>query len=535
MNPSDFSEVDLEAIATPEILERGARYLAEGHLLRVFRLGDLLCGVVAGTLADYKVRLWITGPELTGECDCPYPGFCKHLTAVALAWLRSPEQFLDLGTRLEEIGRDPERLRTVFLQMVDRDPAGFAELCGPTGSGVFLESRGLLNLVRTGFSQSGLNFSQPREFRKRLHRIGTMVSERLSAGDSGALPALAELLSRLAEAWRESPVAILSAAIREQLQSAAGLPAQFSRTDLGPLLDLMIDLAIDPGLWELHPEFRSALIPFFQSDPEGFGAILKQKSPGERLVGWMARYELLAACGAHPASAQLLWETGEWLARTDPGRLWLIDRLGETEPERAFRLAREGLAAAADPETQNAYRDGLIRLHWRSGELRQAASLSFVQFRQNPVFEEYLRLRSILADRPVEFQNYRRRIREIIAVAGLEALTLRIAVAERDPGPILAGLGRWTEERALWLDLSEWLGQTVPEPLVAVYEPLIRKLLGLEMPAARKAAMRLLIRYKKYCLSQGEAGEWERLRQALLTEFDGDPRTLRRFGSILNG
>ncbi len=535
MNSSDFSKIDLEAIVTPEILERGARYLAEGHLLRVFRLGNLLCGRVAGTLADYRARLWITGPEITGECDCPYPGFCKHLTAVALAWLQDPEQFLDLEPRLDEIAADQERLRTVFVQMVERDPAGFAELCGPTTADRFLESRGLLNLVRAGFSQPRLNFSQPGEFRKRLHRIGTMVAERLFGGDSGALEALAELLSKLAEAWRESPAEILAAAIGDQLRIAAGLPARFSWTDLGPLLNLMIDLATDPGLWELHTEFRSVLMAFFQSDPEGFCEILGQKSPGERPLAWMARYELLIACGSHPASERLLWETEEWLAGTDGGRLWLIDRLGGNEPERALHLAREGLATAVDPETRNAYRDGLIRLHWRRGELRQAAALSFVRFREEPSFDEYLRLRSILADRPTEFQGYLQRIREIAAAGSSEALALRIAVAERDPGPILAELGRLGEEEGLWLDLSEWLGQTVPEPLVMVYEPLIGKLLSLETPAARKTAIRLLVRYKKHWLSQEKIGEWDRFREALLKEFGGDPRTLRRFGSILSG
>ncbi len=68
---------------------RGQRYAAEGRVSGLVEEGDDLSGTVAGT-DDYEVRLWLHGDELAFSCDCPVAEdgvFCKHMVALALAWL----------------------------------------------------------------------------------------------------------------------------------------------------------------------------------------------------------------------------------------------------------------------------------------------------------------------------------------------------------------------------------------------------------------------------------------------------------------
>ncbi len=103
--------------------------------------GDDLSGTVAGTDA-YGVRLWLDGDELAASCDCPVGEdgvFCKHMVALALAWLdeeavpSEPDQRLkrprparqrrvtldDIRTHIESLDR--LALVELVLAQADRD------------------------------------------------------------------------------------------------------------------------------------------------------------------------------------------------------------------------------------------------------------------------------------------------------------------------------------------------------------------------------------------------------------------------------
>ena len=131
----------LRGRAGDRTFQRGERYAAEGRVSGMIEERGHLSGTVAGT-DDYEVRLWLDGDELAASCDCPVGEdgvFCKHLVALALAWLegdaetQEPDQRLpqprparprrvtldDIRTHIE--GLDRAALVELVLAQADRD------------------------------------------------------------------------------------------------------------------------------------------------------------------------------------------------------------------------------------------------------------------------------------------------------------------------------------------------------------------------------------------------------------------------------
>lgn len=80
----------IEALAGSPIFARGERYFAEGRVKSLERTRGELRGVVDGT-TSYRCRIWVKGDSLAYHCECPHSqedgAYCKHLVALALAWL----------------------------------------------------------------------------------------------------------------------------------------------------------------------------------------------------------------------------------------------------------------------------------------------------------------------------------------------------------------------------------------------------------------------------------------------------------------
>lgn len=77
------------ALAGDRFFGRGQRYAAEGRVHAIDEDDSAIAGTVSGT-HDYEVRIWVEGDDLAYACDCPIGVdgmFCKHLVALAVAWL----------------------------------------------------------------------------------------------------------------------------------------------------------------------------------------------------------------------------------------------------------------------------------------------------------------------------------------------------------------------------------------------------------------------------------------------------------------
>lgn len=82
-----LSERHLRRLAGERSFERGADYLATGHVTRLAQSDERVEATVQGT-RSYRVELWVAAGELASSCTCPMGqggAFCKHCVAVGLA------------------------------------------------------------------------------------------------------------------------------------------------------------------------------------------------------------------------------------------------------------------------------------------------------------------------------------------------------------------------------------------------------------------------------------------------------------------
>ena len=153
MDWNKFALINLEASVAPQIYERGVDYFRQGHLVKACKIDNLLAGVLIGTGGDYKVRLWFNGLELQGECTCPYQGFCKHMVALAIAWLEEKTRFTDLQPQLTAVLENPLTQTNILLDLIHKDPLNFLALYPDEATQYdFITTRGMLNLIRNTFS-----------------------------------------------------------------------------------------------------------------------------------------------------------------------------------------------------------------------------------------------------------------------------------------------------------------------------------------------------------------------------------------------
>ena len=105
------------ALAGERFLERGQRYATEGRVRAIDKDDSAIAGTVSGT-HDYEVRIWVEGDDLAYACDCPIGvdgPFCKHLVALAVAWLGESAD----GSSTKRPGPRPSRDRPRPMTMSD--------------------------------------------------------------------------------------------------------------------------------------------------------------------------------------------------------------------------------------------------------------------------------------------------------------------------------------------------------------------------------------------------------------------------------
>ena len=92
-----ITESMVRAGASPESFQRGEEYYREGALSNTAIQGTLLSGECAGTYAPYyrvQVKLDQAGiADASCTCLYEYGGYCKHIVALLLAYVRHPKSF----------------------------------------------------------------------------------------------------------------------------------------------------------------------------------------------------------------------------------------------------------------------------------------------------------------------------------------------------------------------------------------------------------------------------------------------------------
>lgn len=538
MGWEEVTITDLEAKVSLEILLRGREYYHGGQLLRLCKYREILAGEVAGTGGNYRIRLWLEGDQIAGNCSCPYPGFCKHMIVLVLAWLEKPKDFIDLQPQIEKVLSNFDKLRNLTESLIEKDPLGLLAVIHPaTRREDFLTARGIHNLIRNTFKTHYFTHRESGALWEEIKRVQELVSAALARKEKDAPELLRELITGVALNFQEYPHPLLEESFQELLSMAATLPGSWSEAEIRPVADLLLKFFLEPSLWQLAMAIPSILICFHRELPGWLYEKLENQDWGNlSQTELIAFYELLTrfiAVGL--LGVEYLEQVSCILAMTREGRLWLIDRLAESDPDQAYSLAKEGLRTGSGEE-KLLFREQLIQIHLKRDEKKQAAALSFIQFEAEPNFEEYLRLKGILEHYPGDWQNYLRKMEHLLEKPGFEELTVKIAIDKKDPDQLITILKQVTLRIEVLNQLAEGLLNDKALVYTGVYPLLILKLLALPRSGQSwQTALKLLTVYKKTCKQLLKTAEWEELRQSLQEEHGGNYGFNKKFSAILEG
>lgn len=126
MKKPSISEADIRRYATEQSFYRGEEYYDTGAVGElVWRDGVLQAEVSGSHYEPYNVTATFTDEGIAhADCDCPYDwgGWCKHIVAVLLAYVRDPasvEERPPLQSLTSDLGRD--QLEELLLDLAARD------------------------------------------------------------------------------------------------------------------------------------------------------------------------------------------------------------------------------------------------------------------------------------------------------------------------------------------------------------------------------------------------------------------------------
>ena len=536
MDWNDVTLINLEAEVTPQIYERGVDYFRQGHLVKACKIDNVLAGILVGTGGDYKVRLWINGLELQGECTCPFQGFCKHMVALAIAFLEEKARFKDLQPQLTAVLENPLTLTNTLLDLVHKDPLNFLTLFPDEAPQYdFITTRGMLNLIRNTFSAPQITTDGAVIMWEKVKHLENILTTKFQAGDPEATALLLEFLAGLEQAVEVYQSDSLRQHFGEVVHS---IHQRCSRNpnQTRPFFKKLFAIYLNPNLWELTTELRPVILSSHKNDPEFFCQQIEAQLNGEAsLLILISLYSLLAEL--LPSDSQIqayLEKIIVKLSDLPDGCLWLIDRLAETDPDQAYKMAKVG--SRLFTEQKSAFRERLIGIHQKKGELKQAGALSFIQFQELPNFEEYLRLKSILSKYPTDWESYLRKIKQLLTNQGEDLLAIRIIIDQRDCQGITDVWARIITEDELLLTTAQILASEIQGSLLNIYPLLIKTLLERRVSDYWKVALKLLVTFKRYCLYQGAKQEqWDLLRTELLQIYQDDFGFKKKFGTIMAG
>ena len=122
-----LTEVDIRERAIDSSFERGYGYYRDGTVLEIALRGNQVIAEVEGSDYDpYQVSIGLSEHGIEhATCTCPYDwgGDCKHIVAVLLTYIHSPEDMEELPSMeaiLADLNRD--QLQELIMELVNSQP-----------------------------------------------------------------------------------------------------------------------------------------------------------------------------------------------------------------------------------------------------------------------------------------------------------------------------------------------------------------------------------------------------------------------------
>lgn len=120
-----ITEQTIRALVDEASFQRGQNYFRAGNIFDTLRQGMTLKARCQGSLPQaYRVQVTFDDDAIIdNSCTCPLGGYCKHVAALLLTWLDSPEEFIEqpeVDTLLDQYSK--AQLITLIKKMLQRDP-----------------------------------------------------------------------------------------------------------------------------------------------------------------------------------------------------------------------------------------------------------------------------------------------------------------------------------------------------------------------------------------------------------------------------
>lgn len=197
--PGKLNQKTIERHVGERSFRLGQDYFASDALFRCQRQGDLLKACCHGRSADHytlSVRL-NEGRIVDADCSCPVGtgGHCKHMAALLLTALKSPEEFLEtepLEKRLAEY--DKPKLIGLIVQLIEQEPdlESWLELALPTAgpSQATVKPDMYRRQTAAAFSSAGYGWEADRQLTAALaalQKIGDQFLKQKNARSAAAV------------------------------------------------------------------------------------------------------------------------------------------------------------------------------------------------------------------------------------------------------------------------------------------------------------------------------------------------------------
>jgi uncharacterized Zn finger protein len=122
-----ITESILKSLSSPESYARGHELSQSDAVYDTYRQGDLLTGKCEGSSSPfYQLTVQLDeGGIQEASCTCPYDwgGFCKHIIALLLTYIHTPEAFIERKNIKELLGQlEKDALVRLIAKMVDKNP-----------------------------------------------------------------------------------------------------------------------------------------------------------------------------------------------------------------------------------------------------------------------------------------------------------------------------------------------------------------------------------------------------------------------------
>jgi uncharacterized Zn finger protein len=552
----------LRGRAGDRTFQRGQRYAAEGRVSGIVEEGGNLSGTVAGT-DDYEVRLWLDGDELAASCDCPVGEdgvFCKHMVALALAWLdgeaeaSEPDPRVprprparprrvtidDIRTHLESLDR--AALVELVVSQVDRDD-GLRErlalrvaMADATGAGANLVRRAIDQAVR---APDVVRYADAYAYARGIDAAIDLVEDILHDGSAAVAIELCEhALGRIELAMEHVDDSDGEmGGLLERLQELHHAACEAARPD-------PVDLAARLFAWELGGEwdvFSGAALTY--ADVLGGVGLAEYRRRAE--LEWAKVPSLTPGADVGRSFADRrfritsIMESLAWAAG-DVDELISIKSRDLASPYTFLEIARVCLdVARADDALEWAERgmrafprtpDGRLRaflaeLYHQRSRHGEAIALMWAAFEDGPTLDGFLLLKSH-AGRVDAWPDWRARAldtaREAVVRAQATARPARFRWDLPVNGSALARMylsegdldAAWQEAVALgcseqvWRELARRREADHPADAIPIYQREVEALLGTKRNDGYAAAVELLGHIRGLMVTLGDGAEF---------------------------